>query len=312
MKKNLSVGNKDDCNTAGFGRKAKDFRRKDSNTDEKAAAERLRAAAETLVPEKEKRGDALRQIRKNIHEKTMCQTDRTIPLGNLFLIQLRHISPSFWIIQGILAGSLALLLKNISPGFWILQGSLVALLAALLEKTALDGGALPDYLRWISVLAAWMGVLGCCSLGRHFSQGMAELEQSCYFNLPQLWTIKMTLSGAADVLVLALGSGTIAGKTNLPFGQVCLYVMVPFVLSNICCLLFFTALRGSRNRYGQLVLALMTGLLAAAVSSLPMEAYAKGSLWAWAAVFSGGIGIYLCQLRYMYGKIRRGEIVCWN
>ncbi len=290
MKKNLSVGNKDDCNTAGFGRKAKDFRRKDSNTDEKAAAERLRAAAETLVPEKEKRGDALRQIRKNIHEKTMCQTDRTIPLGNLFVIQLRHISPSFWIIQGILAGSLALLLKKIS----------------------MDDGALPDYLRWISVLAAWMGVLGCCSLGRHFSQGMAELEQSCYFNLPQLWTIKMTLSGAADVLVLALGSGTIAGKTNLPFGQVCLYVMVPFVLSNICCLLFFTALRGSRNRYGQLVLALMTGLLAAAVSSLPMEAYAKGSLWAWAAVFSGGIGIYLCQLRYMYGKIRRGEIVCWN
>ncbi len=290
MKKNLSVGNKDDCNTAGFGRKAKDFRRKDSNTDEKAAAERLRAAAETLVPEKEKRGDALRQIRKNIHEKTMCQTDRTIPLRNLFLIQLRHISPSFWIIQGILAGSLALLLKKIS----------------------MDDGALPDYLRWISVLAAWMGVLGCCSLGRHFSQGMAELEQSCYFNLPQLWTIKMTLSGAADVLVLALGSGTIAGKTNLPFGQVCLYVMVPFVLSNICCLLFFTALRGSRNRYGQLVLALMTGLLAAAVSSLPMEAYAKGSLWAWAAVFSGGIGIYLCQLRYMYGKIRRGEIVCWN
>ena len=290
MKKNLSVGNKDDCNTAGFGRKAKDFRRKDSNTDEKAAAERLRAAAETLVPEKEKRGDALRQLRKNIHEKTMCQTDRTIPLGNLFVIQLRHISPSFWIIQGILAGSLALLLKKIS----------------------MDDGALPDYLRWISVLAAWMGVLGCCSLGRHFSQGMAELEQSCYFNLPQLWTIKMTLSGAADVLVLALGSGTIAGKTNLPFGQVCLYVMVPFVLSNICCLLFFTALRGSRNRYGQLVLALMTGLLAAAVSSLPMEAYAKGSLWAWAAVFSGGIGIYLCQLRYMYGKIRRGEIVCWN
>ncbi|MCI8542320.1 hypothetical protein [Acetatifactor aquisgranensis] len=290
MKKNLSVGNKDDCNTAGFGRKAKDFRRKDSNTDEKAAAERLRAAAETLVPEKEKRGDALRQIRKNIHEKTMCQTDQIISLRNLFLIQLRHISPSFWIIQGILAGSLALLLKKIS----------------------MDDGALPDYLRWISVLAAWMGVLGCCSLGRHFSQGMAELEQSCYFNLPQLWTIKMTLSGAADVLVLALGSGTIAGKTNLPFGQVCLYVMVPFVLSNICCLLFFTALRGSRNRYGQLVLALMTGLLAAAVSSLPMEAYAKGSLWAWAAVFSGGIGIYLCQLRYMYGKIRRGEIVCWN
>lgn len=244
-------------------------------------------ASLSLAPGEAQRAQAMTEIRKAVREKTIRRQPSP---RELLMVELRYIS----------------------PGFWILQGSLVLLLAALLEKTSLDGGALPDYLRGISVLAAWMGVLGCSSLGRHFSRGMAELEQSCYFNLPQLWTMKMTLSGAADILVLALGSGRIAWQTNLPFGQVSLYVLVPFVLSNVCCLLFFTALRGSRNRYGQLVLAFVTGLLAIAVSSLPMEAYTKGRLWAWAAVFSGGIGIYLCQLRYLYGKIRRGEMVCWN
>ena len=204
-------------------------------------------------------------------------------------------------------------LRYISPGFWILQGSLVALLAALLEKTALDGGALPDYLRWISVLAAWMGVLGCSSLGRHFSRGMAELEQSCYFNLPQLWTIRMALSGAVDILALVLGSGRIAERTNLPLAQVCVYVLVPFVLSNVAVLLLFTALRGGRGRYGLLVTALAAGLLAA-VPGLASggEAYGTARLWAWTAALFAGTGLYLWQLKVMYGKIRRGETICWN
>lgn len=164
--------------------------------------------AASLAPGEAGRSQALAGIRQAVQEKTIYSHPSP---RELLLVELRYIS----------------------PGFWILQGSLVALLAALLEKTALDGGALPDYLRWISVLAAWMGVLGCSSLGRHFSRGMAELEQSCYFNLPQLWTIRMALSGAVDILALVLGSGRIAERTNLPLVQVCVYVLVPFVLSNL-------------------------------------------------------------------------------
>ncbi len=174
--------------------------------------------AASLAPGEAGRSQALVGIRQAVQEKTIYRHPSP---RELLLVELRYIS----------------------PGFWILQGSLVALLAALLEKTALDGGALPDYLRWISVLAAWMGVLGCSSLGRHFSRGMAELEQSCYFNLPQLWTIRMALSGAVDILALVLGSGRIAERTNLPLAQVCVYVLVPFVLSNVAVLLLFTALR---------------------------------------------------------------------
>ena len=141
---------------------------------------------------------------------------------------------------------------------------------------------------------------------------MAELEQSCFFNLSQLWTIKMALSGTADILILLLASGRIAAEASVPFIQVCLYVLVPLVLANICCLLFFTAIRGGRSRYGQLAMAFIAGIIAVIPASWPEEAYGGASLWAWVLALLCGMGIYLWQLRCMYMKIRRGEIVCWN
>ncbi len=262
--------------------------RKKGRKREDEVRDHLKEASLSLAPREEQRAQAMAEIRKAVREKTMRRQPSP---RELLLVELRYIS----------------------PGFWILQGSLVALLAALLEKTSLDGGALPDYLRGISVLAAWMGVLGCSSLGRHFSRGMAELEQSCYFNLPQLWTIRMALSGAVDILALVLGSGRIAQRTGLPLAQVCVYVLVPFVLSNVAMLLFLTVLRGGRGRYGLLVAALAAGALAAVPGLTPGgEAYEAARLWAWTAALLAGIGLYLWQLKVMYGKIRRGETICWN
>ena len=96
-------------------------------------------------------------------------------------------------------------------------------------------------------------------------------------------------------------------------GMAVVYVLVPFVLSNVAVLLLFTALRGGRGRYGLLVTALAAGLLAA-VPGLASggEAYGTARLWAWTAALFAGTGLYLWQLKVMYGKIRRGETICWN
>lgn len=267
--------------------KEKDRAVKEQFQQKNRETEKLKHHLQTLVPEEGKKETALREIRQAVRKKTVRYTPSPM---ELFLIELQYIS----------------------PGFWLLQGTLTAALVFLLEKTALNGGGLRDYLQWISVLAAWLGVAGCVSLGRHFSRGMAELEQSCFFNLSQLWSIKMALSGAGDILILLLASGRIAAEASVPFIQVCLYVLVPFVLANICCLLFFTAVRGGRSRNGQLATAFIAGIIAIVPASQPEEAYGGAFLWAWALVLLCGVGIYLWQLRCMYMKIRRGEIVCWN
>ena len=55
------------------------------------------------------------------------------------------------------------------------------------------------------------------------------------------------------------------------------------------------------------------GALAAVPGLTPGgEAYEAARLWAWTAALLAGIGLYLWQLKVMYGKIRRGETICWN
>lgn len=202
-------------------------------------------------------------------------------------------------------------LKYISPLFWTLQGVFLIGLLFLLERIYVNDGVLADYLQWASVAAAWLGVLVYGNFGRHFFRGMAELEQSCYFNLSQMWAVKMALAGTVDILILSLCCGRISRLTKTPFLQVILYLLVPFVLSNVCCLLLFTALRGGRSRYGQLVRGFLTGLIALVPAVIP-RIYEVDFLWVWLLMLFAGMAVLAWQIVLMYEKIERGEVLCWN
>lgn len=262
--------------------KTKEMRRK-----EEELAKSLCRQMKLLTPDVDRKERGLQELEQSIAQKRIRST------------------PSWYELMRIE-------LQYISPVFWILQGVLVMVLIFLLERTSVAKGELKEYLQWISALAAWMGVLTCSDLGRHFSRGMAELEQCCYFNLPQIWTIRMILSGTVDMLILLSGSVRISEKTFVPFVQVCLYILVPFVLSNAACLLLITAFRSVRGGYGQLVTAFLAGSIAAAFAMVPSDFYANTFVWRWIVVLLAGTLIYFWQLRLVYSKIRRGEALCWT
>lgn len=243
--------------------------------------------AQTLIPSEARRTHSLNIIKAAAVQKKLRHTPS---FGELLCTQLQYISPLFWVIQG----------------------SFVVLLIIILNRIDLTQRGLTDYLCWISVLAAWMGATACSSLNRHFSRGMAELEQSCYLDFTQMWTIKMTLSGCIDILMLTLCCGKIANDTELPFGQICVYILVPFVLSNLYCLFMFTALRFGRLRYGLPALAFSAGTGAAILAKLPPLLYTLSFLWVWVMILVAGTMVLFWQLKRIHGKIRRGEILCWN
>lgn len=239
-----------------------------------------------IVPDRGKREAAMEEIASAIREKDMGYKP---PLWELLWTELRYISLYFWIAQGVIA----------------------AAVYALIRITAAGSGGLPECLRWGSVAAALMGMLICGGLGKHFSSGMAELEQSCYLNLPQMWTMRMALTGSVDILLILLFSGEIARSTQAVYGQICVYLLVPFVLSNICCMLLVLYVRGCRGRYGQLVTALLSGSVAALPPTVPC-AYELQYLWIWGLAMVSGIGILVWQMRLTYRKFARGEVLCWN
>ena len=242
--------------------------------------------SKTLTPDPERKSRSMVVLRRAVSEKRLPY--KPSPL-DLMGIQLQYIS----------------------PGFWVLQGCLLLVVVFLLWHTSSIQGELVDYLWWGSVTAAWMGMLVCGDLGRHLSRGMAELEQSCYFNLPQMWTIKMILTGGADILILGFCCGGIAYNTHTPIWQVSVYLLVPFVLSNLCCLLLLTIFRGKKGHGTQLALAIVTAM-AALGPSLTVWSYTWNFLWTWVMALAVGSALLAGQLRQCYKKISRGEILCWN
>lgn len=243
--------------------------------------------ARTLTPSKTQRSQSLNTIKTAAAGKTF---HRTPSFRELLCTQLQYISPSFW----------------------LLQGSFVVLLIVILNQIDLTRRNLTDYLYWISVLAAWMGTAVCSSLDRHFSRRMAELEQSCYLNITQMWTVKMILSGCMDIIMLVFCCGKIALDTALPFGQVCVYVLVPFVLSNLYCLFMLTALRFGRLRYGLPILAFSAGVGAVLLTKLPPIFYTLSFLWIWCILLAAGTILLFCQIKRINKKIWKGEMLCWN
>lgn len=202
-------------------------------------------------------------------------------------------------------------LQYITPSFWALQGGLLFLLILLLYRLPGQNAELTDYLWWSSIAAAWMGVLSNGVLGRHFSYRMAELEQSCYMNLSQMWTIRMILTTGVDIGILTVFSGGIAARTETFFGRVAMYLLVPFLLSNVCCLLMISALRSGRRKYTLAALAVITALLAVS-PCVVTEAYTTAYLWVWFCLLVLGAAAFAGQIRSCYGRMTRGEMICWN
>ena len=239
-----------------------------------------------ILPEAEKRQKAMEGIDRKIREKRIMYSPSPV---RLFLIQLQYIPFAFW----------------------LSQGSVLVSVVFLLCRTTLQQGGVMDYLWWGSVAAAWMGLMACGGLNRHLARGMVELEQSCYINMLQLWTMRMILSGCMDMAILCVCSGVAAWNTRVRLVRILLYLLVPFVLSNACYLIFLTSARGRRTQYPQIIIGAVSGVMAM-TPRLFTGIYSPDCLWVWLILLTGGVYLWVERLRCCRRKIARGEMLCWN
>lgn len=141
--------------------------------------------------------------------------------------------------------------------------ALSVLLFACFQKIGMDA---PAYLGAASVISSCIGVFLMLELSRCKSQHMLELEQTCYLGLKQIWCVKMIVFSCLDVLFLAFLAAGVAGHAACGLCQTLVYLLVPFVSSNVLQLMAFTLLWGQRNEYLQMAAA----ALAAMASAIPL------------------------------------------
>lgn len=202
-------------------------------------------------------------------------------------------------------------LQYVEVSCLIAQAVVIFLIILILHQMKMQQSGYQEYMMWFSIISSFIGIVGISELGKHISCHMTELEQSCYFNLQQMWGINMIMFGSFDIIVISFLSGIISRRTESEAIAVGVYMLVPFVLSNLCYLLLFTAVRSGGRRYVQLGAAVFMGILTSIPSVIP-KAYKINYLWVWVLALSVGVILLIMELRTIFQKISKGDVLCWN
>ena len=105
-----------------------------------------------------------------------------------------------------------------------------------------------DYMITTSMLLT--GVLGSFSVlqvGKVCFARIAELSETCFFNVRQMAAFDMVLSGIISLAALLAGILFTGLQWKISLLQIGLYLLVPFVFTQCCCLAVLLTEMGRRN-----------------------------------------------------------------
>ncbi len=193
---------------------------------------------------------------------------------------------------------------------WVLQGAL--LLAAMLLSLILRRRQADDFhtLAACSVFLVFAGNICLSHVGNLFSFHMAELEQTLYLNLKQMVCIRMLEAGIADLALLALFLATTGGSPS-KIGTSLIYMLVPFLWSDVLYLHMLTSLRSTSSAFRSFALGLLCGALA--IFPLYWEfLYQSEYLFLWQGLAAAGLFMLFAEINRLICRIEEGDSMCLN
>lgn len=248
--------------------------------------DRLCAAKPDVRIDEKKKAETLLFLQKHISEKKIgVLNGRSRILYN----QIRYMDKSVMLIHALFCVILAVI--GIMMGY--------------------RGASREDMILFSMLLSGILGTASIVQTGRVFSSGIAELSESCYFNVKQIVAFHMVLSGIMNLTFLLLGIFFVGIRWKMNLLQVGLYLLVPFIMTQCCCLRVLLTEAGRKNSY----LLIMSGIFAIVfyliIASIP-ELYRMTALVIWCVAFIIGLLILGIQIKILFQGIERGEMICMN
>lgn len=182
------------------------------------------------------------------------------------------------------------------------------LLAEWLNRKEITGS---DSIVVCSVFLVFAGNICLSGVARLFSWHMAELEQTLYLNLKQMVCIRMLEAGIVDLVILSLLTGMTGRLNSAGTGAYLLYMLVPFLWSDILYLHMLTAFRNGPAGYRQFFAGILCGFL----SLFPVlfeDAYEASCLPLWQISGLAGVLLLAAEIYGILGKIEGGDSLCLN
>lgn len=183
------------------------------------------------------------------------------------------------------------------------------LLAVIFTAMRYYGASADDAVGFLMPAAAFSGAVSILVLSGMFSDGMAELSDTCYFSTKQLACMEMLLLGAVNLTFLLFLIFFAGVQWELPFVQTGMYAGVPFLFSTVLCMGTLLMEKFRNKPYAVTAAGMLSSAGAFGASFVP-EMYAAYAAFAWGAGAAAGGIILIFQIRLLLRKIGKGEILC--
>lgn len=236
--------------------------------------------------DEERKEQGLHVIRRTV----ACSRIRSYPsfMENVWS-QMRFQSWTHWLLEG------GILLAAMLLAFWLCQDDTnpVELFAAC------------------SAFLVFAGNLCLSGVADLFSWHMAELEQTLYLSLKQMLCIRMLEAGIADLAVLAVFAGVTGGGEETGIGVYLLYMLVPFLWSDILYLRMLMFFRSVFSGARQIAMGALCAIFACFPAMLEYV-YEPEYVPVWCALSIAGLLFLIMEIYEMFGKIEKGDQICLN
>lgn len=158
------------------------------------------------------------------------------------------------------------------------------------------------------------GVLGAFTIlqaGSVCFARVAELSETCFFNVRQMAAFDLILSGIINLTVLSAVILFAGFQWKIKLLQLGLYLLAPFVLTQCGCLALLLSEVGRRNPWMLLAVGVFLSIFFSVLTSQPLL-YEESMLFVWGAALFTGILLLGIQIRALFTAINKGEILCTN
>lgn len=174
-----------------------------------------------------------------------------------------------------------------------------------------NGNEIKDIIITSVILSGLMGTFSIIEISRVFFSGIAEISESCYFNVRQIVAFYMFISGIINIALLSIGIIFVSYSWKIELLRIGLYILVPFVFTECCCLGVLLTEAGRKNSY-LLVIAGIFVIVFHLILSTSLDLYNAAALFIWVMTFAAGLLILGLQIKILFSGIKEGEIICTN
>lgn len=246
--------------------------------------EKLFLEDETGMPDDGKKNDSIKVLEDAVQSKTTS------------------VAVSWWIMAGDQ-------IRYVDKGVLLMQTAFFVMMIvvfSMLERLKAERSV---YLTIGTVFAAFTGIFAAAGLKRQYTERFAELGESCYFNVRQMTAVRMMIFGTADLVFLLVLSGFMSRNTGTSLLDIGIYLCVPFMISEIC----YTGLMLTESGRKSIFPAAGMGIVLTAAfvfASMYPDIYEKSALFIWYWIFAGAGIILAAEIRLLFCKMERGEMLC--